>query len=226
MSVERADDAQLIGAMLPDAASTSAFSWQDLHDKSRVDDFAQHMIDDTILDHVLDGIHHHNQLDERAHKSWRGEGGYAYTKQTPDLQHIVRVAFSVDYDIGDRLSHNFIETACDLLLLEQKPELVDAMRNAIATVDYELIITALCKWLNAETEEMGARVHAFFNSWVECEFSVDGMVNLWVEMSQRLNESNAFSSWIASPPDTGAVRHGVDLAMNAVRDDFMEVLTP
>lgn len=218
-------DAQVIGAILPDAATTVAFSWTDLHDPARVEEFAA-TIDHSSLRDVVVGIRHHVELDERAHNAWRGGGGYAYIHQTPELQEAVGAACGVDGDLARTLAHNFIETAVDLHLLAKNPDVFERVQHSINAYGLPPLAAALGKWKQIDVDVMESRLVEFFDVWQRHDLAtVDGMVELWVEVLDRLNRST-FNTPDAQPLNRVHAKRGIELAMDIAAKEFLDVITP
>jgi hypothetical protein len=83
---ENVSSMQVLGSILPDAATTGTFEWTDLHNPRRLQEFSNHIGGDTKLQQLVRGSVHHQQLDARSHDAWNEAGGYAYELQTPALR--------------------------------------------------------------------------------------------------------------------------------------------
>jgi hypothetical protein len=214
---------QVLGSILPDAATTSAFGWTELHRSERVEDLARFVSDDPCLAPLITGVRHHLELDARSHDHWSGAGGYAYTVQTSELRALVKAALSCNDDRARVVAHNFIESACDIHIAATTNAAAD-LTLAFDSDAIERASTVVADWLNSDRGDMHERVLAFMELWRAPFTTIDGMTAAWLVTIPHLNVS-AFEGSIGDV-DAGAVRAGLELAVELVADSYEAVLTP
>jgi hypothetical protein len=215
---------QIVGSILPDAATTSAFSWTELHLLPRVKSFAAFASGDPSLEPLISGIRHHVELDGRAHEAWgEHEAGYAYSVQTPELRALVKKALSCDDARARIVAHNFIESACDIHIAATS-DAFDQLVAGLDVVAIERASKAVAEWLDADVSLMQARVAEFYDLWRAPFTTVDTMTAQWLSIVPHINES-AFNGEIGAV-DEAALRAGLELSVELVADSFDTVLTP
>jgi hypothetical protein len=214
---------QLLGSILPDAATTSAFSWVELHQLDRVENLASFVSDDSSLTPLITGLRHHLELDARSHDSWGASGGYAYTVQTAELRTLVQQALGCSDEHARIVAHNFIEAACDIRLATST-DLELWLQQVLDVPTVRLASATIAEWLEVDARQLQARVDDYLTLWQPSYATVDGMVSLWLAAIPHLNDS-AFNGEI-DELDTRALRAGIELALELVADSYLAVLTP
>lgn len=213
---------QVLGALLPDAATTSAFSWTELHQTERIDSFESFVADASLAPLIL-GLRHHIELDERSHNSWNGAGGYAYTVQTPELRELVAKAFDCDDDRARTLAHNFIESACDIHIA-QSTDVYTTLQHALQVKAVHAAVVTIASWLSINEHTLQTHVAEFLEPWMQPYTTIHSMTSVWLALVPHLNTS-AFGGEIGDV-DEGALRAGLELAVDLVADSYLQVLTP
>ncbi|HBB76653.1 MAG: hypothetical protein A2186_03575 [Candidatus Levybacteria bacterium RIFOXYA1_FULL_41_10] len=154
----------VIGSVLPDLVwvNRDKFPPQNLHDS--LDDFYSYIEKNhkDMLDLALGMKLHSNEVGADKYSHFY-KGGYSYVKGkelAPDLSKLVDS--NSDKKMFD-LSHNFMEAALDLNLLNDHPEIIDLYKDSLHGVDLRMISKVLSEYSNIDYELFFKTIQTLFD---------------------------------------------------------------
>jgi hypothetical protein len=153
----------VIGSVLPDVVwvDRKTFSPEKLHDD--LDDLYSYLETNQkdMLDLALGMKLHSNKVGADKYSHFY-KGGYSYIKGReliPDLKRIIKS--NEDKKLSG-LSHNFIEAALDLSLLQDEPDILDLYKSSINEVDLGKISKLISDFSKIDYERLYMAVQMLF----------------------------------------------------------------
>ena len=116
----------LIGSILPDIAITKIITWdKGLHGKENFESFFK-LIEKKYPEYefLKKGILAHNIIDDFTHKDYPGGTGYAF-QNNKELIKLLIEYYEITRKRAKVLAHNYIESAVDIYLLKDHPEIAN-----------------------------------------------------------------------------------------------------
>ncbi|HLD15921.1 MAG TPA: hypothetical protein VJB94_05065 [Candidatus Nanoarchaeia archaeon] len=124
-------------------------------------------------------------IDRFTHTNYNGGDGYAYANGRQILSNVsdcfrVMGFLKLSEDKVRRLSHNFIETGVEFLILKDNPELVNILRRAVDNVNIEKCVKYFSEFYGIKDTKVAQAFSAFDTFIKEPDYtSVDGLVEMW-----------------------------------------------
>lgn len=184
-TIDAPDPGYLIGSVLPDAGLTGSFDWKALHSLGTIDQFAAKYSSSEQAQRAAAGMRSHCELDLRSHETWVSDGGYAFIKQTSELQEAVAKACGLteDADIS-QIAHNFIEAGVEFNLLHVDPPQSKVLNNAVNGYDLIELSEQLAAFFETDTEVMFERLTHYYELITKYDLSqFESWQGLWHDIN-------------------------------------------
>jgi hypothetical protein len=155
----------IVGSFIPDIALMGIIGWDDLHKKDIIEKF-QVFINETQpeLGDLGKGTMCHFMVDEITHKHYKDDIGYAYKIITPALIKLTSQSFQIKDDKAAKgIAHNAIELAVNSFMLENNPEIIGEVKDAIGAVDNEIIANILSLFFKLNKEKVTSALKNYFS---------------------------------------------------------------
>lgn len=177
----------LIGSILPDVAITKIVGWDsDLHHIEN-SDFLKFLKNNyPLLTKFYKGIFSHCILDNFAHNSYKKNIGYAY-QNNEKISQVISKYYEVDKEVAKRTAHNYLESAVDMLLLQEYPQLKLKIKNAIEEVDINLISDLLSLYFVKNKLKFRQALIEYFKLIAKSNLeSLRGLILFWGDLEKML----------------------------------------
>lgn len=177
----------LVGSIIPDLAITRIFSWQHgglhgLQEREKFKEFVGKNYPNFIS--FSNGVIGHNIVDDFTHLEYHTKPGYAFQNNT-ELVGLVGNLYQLKGQQAASKAHNFIESAVDILLLKDNLSVQENLKNAISSVDREVISDILSNHFAISKKQMLGALDTFFALFTKYDFSV---INNWISFWRELEE--------------------------------------
>ena len=211
------DPLTVIGSIIPDLALTSIISWDDLHKKKGIFDFFSTVSDNfPESKSLLTGIHYHNTLDYYTHIKYQNDTGYAYKMPTLELINLVSQACGIDEKIAKGISHNFIESAVEMHIIEQSPEIHDLIKGSIENVDVKQLAHIFSTHYKKSENEFYDNLQLYFSLILKYDLTeINEWVFLWDEFAQLLLKKSV---------DKNTVKQALVLSQQLIQTNWKDFL--
>lgn|GEM_PF-7037905 len=188
-----------------------------LHDRKVVASFRAALDSDVAAWAVLEGIEDHLALDRRSHDEFEGGDGYAFSHQTPELAQLVAGAVGFATSAQARgIAHNFIETAVDIHVLANKPEVRGMVKDGLQAADLSIVSDALARFFKLGRDATRSRLEEFVSLANGYDTrNMTGWVGVWHDLTRRLLQHES---------DEAAVQQALELAVRLTADDWERVV--
>ncbi len=212
------DSLAIIGSFLPDVALMKLISWDDLHKEETLQEFTS-FLRKTNPDYLplSAGISCHIVLDNLSHSYYKNAVGYAYQYATPEFMNLVSQAtLSDDPKITKIKTHSFIETAVDMLLLQQYPELRETMRNAVTKTNIKEISKLISGFFTLDKQQCHKAITDYFTLMTVYDLNKMGdYIALWNALNKLLFDKGI---------NEVKTEEAITIAINLVKDSYQEYL--
>ena len=182
-------DLLLVGSIIPDLAVMGIIKWQGgLHGGEAVKNFSQFIQGHPDYLDLYRGVLAHNILDDFTHIDYKGEIGYAF-QNNQELADLIGKYYELNDDkwsIGK--AHNFIESAVDILLLNEDPTAQDKLKKAIKTVNRKKLSELFSDYFNIDKSEFLESISQFFDLFTKYDFTKEeNWVLFWEDLEKLMS---------------------------------------
>lgn len=178
----------LVGSFIPDIAVTKIIPWEGgLHGEESVRklyDFTRNT-DEAYLN-LYYGVLAHNILDDFAHSKYQKNTGYAF-QNNKKLMTLVGKYYELKEERSKGIAHNFIESAVDIMLLKDRPQIQGEIQRAIFAIDKNSLSSFLGSYFDIKSGEFLDTLNLFFNLFTRYDFTKNNSwVLLWRDLEKLL----------------------------------------
>lgn len=180
----------LVGSILPDIAITRIIGWENgLHGKENVRKFSKFAkSNSSSLFELCKGIAAHSILDDFTHKNYNNNIGYAY-QNNGKLSEIIIKYYKLDNEAtASTIAHNYIESAVDIVLLQEHSQLQLKIKNAIEQIDINSISNLLGLYFTTSKEKFRYALIKYFNLVNRHDLkTLEGWMLFWEDLENILS---------------------------------------
>lgn len=187
--VERAatvDSLIVLGSVLPDIALTGIIGWDDLHKKEMESNNFRKFVKtkyQSFVNFAAD-IQRHNELDYLSHQEYKGGKGFAYQFQTTDMVEFVGKACGVDRENAVLKAHNFLESAVEMMVLQDNIYLKSILKDFVEKADIAGLSIVLADYFTVNKHEVENKINEFLTLFMKYDLS---KFNDWIPLWNELN---------------------------------------
>lgn len=209
------DKLLLVGSMLPDIAITKIISWDEgLHKKENAKKFIQFI--ETFYPNYLflgKGIYAHCVLDDFTHINYRGKIGYAF-QNNEGLSELAGQYYNENKEKANGKAHNYIESAVDILLMKEHPEIQNLVRLAIKTINLSELSVLLSSYFQIDEGKFKQAIPQYFDLVTRYDLSdKNNWIFFWKDLNRMLKFKNIEDIEIKNLLDKS-----IDLTKNTYKD--------
>lgn len=186
------DPLLLIGGFLPDLAVTKIIKWDEgLHGEKSDKKFSDYIkTKHQSLINLANGVHAHNILDDFTHIEYITKPGYAF-QNNEDVVKLVGQYYGLDEESAKRKAHNFLESAVDILLLNEKPEIQEMLKSAVKNVDQYNLAESLADYFEIDKDKLHEAIVFYFELFTRYDFSKkENWILFWAGLEKLLEMKN------------------------------------
>ncbi|EKD90798.1 MAG: hypothetical protein ACD_30C00090G0019 [uncultured bacterium] len=179
----------LIGSILPDIAITKIITWdKGLHGKENFESFFK-LIEKKYPEYefLKKGILAHNIIDDFTHKDYPGGTGYAF-QNNKELIKLLIEYYEITRKRAKVLAHNYIESAVDIYLLKDHPEIQDKIKSATGKTNKEKLAEILGDYFKNDANNFSKALNNFFGLIKKYDFKKEeNWVIFWEDFAKLLD---------------------------------------
>lgn len=180
----------LVGSILPDVAITRIIGWENgLHGKENIRKFSKFVKrNSSSLSELCKGIVAHSILDDFTHKNYNNNIGYAYQNNSK-LSEIIIKYYKLDNEAtSSTIAHNYIESAVDIVLLQEHSQLQLKIKNAVEQMDINSISNLLGLYFATSKEKFRYALIKYFKLVNRYDLStIESWVLFWEDLENLLS---------------------------------------
>ncbi len=179
----------LVGSIIPDIAITKIIGWENgLHGRENVSKFCKFVESKApLLTGLYKGVFLHCILDDFSHNNYNGNTGYAY-QNNERLSQLIYKYYEVDKETAKRIAHNYLESAVDMFLLQEHPQLGFKIKNTIQQVDINSISDPLSLYFAKNKTKFKYALVEYFELISKSNLeSLKGLIAFWEDLEKNLS---------------------------------------
>lgn len=177
----------IVGSFLPDIAILKIIDWSNgLHGKENTNKFLNFIHSKyKEQDALSKGVLVHNLIDDFTHIEYEGKG-YAFMNNK-ELAGLVSEFYKLNPERSKGIAHNYIESAVDIHLLKEYPEVQNKVKNATRDIDIDKLADILGAYFSIDPEEFRRELKTYFDLFTKYNFSdQNDWVYFWNDLENLL----------------------------------------
>ncbi len=182
------DPLLLIGSIIPDIAVVKIITWdKGLHGEKNVKKFRKFIEKHLSFTNLLNGIIAHNILDNFTHIEYHQKPGFAF-QNTEKITKSVMKYYGLSKKRAKGITHNYIESAVDILILKQHPKIQDNLKLAIKKTDKQILANLLGLYFHIDQYKFSDALTNFFDEFTKYDFSKEeNWIYFWGDLEKLLS---------------------------------------